>query len=428
MRVLRFVIACLAVLVAPAVSKTSVVVLPPDYSGDKQALMRQLDGLAGLGPEDRILIYASRPPTLLATITRPDDPGLNRARFKARLAAQFAPVKAYLTTLPAQTAGEPPGNLMLPALLDEIGRNVISSLPEKRADVLLIGGLIYFDRRDMRWSMQERYYPADSLLRASSTEVPFGIAGAQNRLAGTTIHFCTPNGEAEFSTPEHEARVRRFWSLFVAGMSGRVGTFSYSLATCFQRFLAGESSGQMVYQPRDGKREMLRARAPIPTSLPDSMDRPGEWIFRADVPISHMPPSTSIGTAWIGLRWDAHCDIDLYARPNASSDWLYYGQVRTADGYFNKDQQSEIDGQWEFVEFKSPIDLTKAEVKINLYAGDLPAGPEGVLRIWFDRRVYEMPFKLSARSGNRGGMPMSGAHWLTIDLSKVVGLPAEAVR
>jgi len=56
----------------------------------------------------------------------------------------------------------------------------ISSEPSRKAaDVLLIGGLIYFDRRDSRWSMTERLLPSDGLLRASRAEVPFGIAGAQ---------------------------------------------------------------------------------------------------------------------------------------------------------------------------------------------------------------------------------------------------------
>jgi hypothetical protein len=51
------------------------------------------------------------------------------SRAKLMLAAQFAPVKEYLSKLPERTTGEPPGNLMLPSLLDEIGRNIIPSLP-----------------------------------------------------------------------------------------------------------------------------------------------------------------------------------------------------------------------------------------------------------------------------------------------------------
>src|SRR5262249_50101385 len=143
-----------------------------------------------------------------------------------------------------------------------------------------------------------------------------------------------------------------------------------------------------------------------------------------DAPISHTPPSVSIGIAWIGLKWAVPCDIDLYSRASASSEWMFFAHVRTDDGFFNKDEREGTEGRFEFVEFTRAIDLSKAEVAINLYAADLPAAPEGVIRIWFAGAIYEAPFKLGARTGNRGALPMSGPYWLRIDLRKVVGLPA----
>jgi hypothetical protein len=56
--------------------------------------------------------------------------------------------------------------------------------------VLLIGTMNYYDRRDARWPMTERFYPSDGLLRSSPTDVPYDIAGAQSRLAGATLHVC----------------------------------------------------------------------------------------------------------------------------------------------------------------------------------------------------------------------------------------------
>jgi len=124
------VIACLGVLIAPAAAKTTLVVLPPDYSGDKAgADAPVVRWPAGTG--DRILIYASSPPTLLATITRPDDPSLNRAAFKARLAAQFAPVRMILPRSRRSGRRVRPEILMIPTLLDETGG--ISSEPSRKA-------------------------------------------------------------------------------------------------------------------------------------------------------------------------------------------------------------------------------------------------------------------------------------------------------
>src|SRR5262249_1969986 len=125
-------------------------------------------------------------------------------------------------------------------------------------------------------------------------------------------------------------------------------------------------------------------------------------------------------------KWNVACDLDLYARADNSQPWLFFGNTRTSGGYFNKDFTSGTgDSQFEFVEFTREIDLGKAEVAINLYACDAPAPPEGTVRAWFGGKVYEAPFKLTAKSGNRGASPMSGPHWLRIDLRKVVGLASE---
>lgn len=425
MRFLQYAILAFTIVSASAEAKTRVVVLSSDFSGDTEQLLQRLADAVISSPTDRLLVYTASPPSQIAAIAPANDPTMNNARRKAQVAAQFSPIKAYFAAL-TPNAGAPPDNLMIPAVLDEIGRNVIPSLPEKRADVLLIGSLIYFDKRDRRWSMTERFYPSDGLLHTSRIEVPFGIAGEQARLAGATLHFCSPDSQNEYVTPEHEERVRRFWSLWTTGQSGRIGTFTSDLATCFQRFLAGEASGQAVYHAvRGAKAEMLRVPAPMPASLPASTDRPGEYFLRDDVPISRTPPTAGTGVAWIGLKWSVPCDIDLYARPDASSKWLYYGQVRTGDGYFSKDFRSGTgDSQFEYIEFTRSIDLAKTEVAVNLYAGDLPAGPEGIIRVWFRGQVYEAPFKLTAKSGNRGARPMSGSQWLRIDLRSVVGLKA----
>jgi hypothetical protein len=404
--IIPFLAALWFALASPVAAKTSIVVVPPNYAVSKDALLREFAvAITALGAADRMLVYSARPFAQVATIAVPRDPRTaNPAWVKRQLAMQFAPVIRFIEGLPGEANGEPVGNLMIPELLDEIGRNIIASLPEKRADVLLIGSLLYFDSRDARWSMTDRFYPSDGLLRLPRAQAPFGVAGARDRLAGMTIHFCGANGAAE--------------------QSGQVGTFSYDLATCFRRFGAGETSGQTSYTvSTDAKPEMLRVRAPIPAAVPANMARPGEYFLREDVPISRTPPATSTGIAWIGIKWGAPCDLDLYARPDGASPWLFYGQVRSADGYFNKDYLSAPgDKQFEYIEFNRPIDLNRVEVAVNLYSGDLPTGPEGIIRVWFNGQVYEAPFKLAAKSGSRGALPMSGPYWLRLDLRKIVGL------
>jgi hypothetical protein len=424
--VLRALALWAVLLTTPALAKTRIIVLPPDAAGVSAALLKHIaESVVSLPSGDQLLVYAARPVSQLAAITRPSEASMNRARVNAALAAQFKPVNDFLTVASA-ASGEPSGTLMIPSVIDELSRNLIADLPDKKADILLVGSLLYIDRRDGRSAMSDRYVPSDGTLRAPRAEWIFSTMGTEGRLAGVTLHFCMPNAAAEFESEEHEFRVTRFWSLWTVSQGGRVGTFSHDLATCFRRFNTGETSGQAVYQPsRDAKPEMLRVPARVPAALPASFDNPGQYFLRDDMPISRTPPATSKGIAWAGVKWNV-CDVDLYVRGDPSSPWLYFGNSRTAEGYFNKDFQNGTgEGQFEYVEFVREIDLGKAEAAINLYACDATAPPEGAIRIWFAGKVYEAPFKLTAKFGNRGAMPIASPYWLRIDLRKVVGLTKE---
>jgi hypothetical protein len=416
------------ILSAPANAKTRIIVLPPDAAVHGPALLKHIaETVVALPPSEQLLVYTARPIAQLAAIARPADPAMNKARINAAMAQQFKPVKDYLGTLPNAVAGDLPFNLMIPQLIDELGRNLIPSLPDKRADILLIGSLLHHDRRDGKSSMLERYVPSDGVLQAPRSDWIFSIAGAQNRLTGSIIHYCSPNAEAEYESSQHALRVQRFWALWTSGQGGRVGTFSSDLATCFRRFTAGEASGQTIHQlSRDPKPEMIRVPTNAPATLPASYDMPGLWFLRDDVVISKTPPASSKGFMWVGIRWDASCDLDLYARGEASSPWLYFGSGRTAEGYFNKDFVSGTgEAQYEFVEFSREVDLSKAEVAVNLYSCNAATAPEGNARIWFSGKVFESPFKLGAKNGNKGVMPIAGPNWVRIDLRKVVGLTKE---
>lgn len=413
-----------ATLSTPALAKTRIIVLAPEATNSKDALLKQIaETVAALMPGDQLLVYGARPITQIAGISRPSNSEMNQARLNAALGAQFKPVKDFLTAPATTTRPEPPGNLMLPSLFDELGRNLLASLSDKGADILLVGSLLHVDPRDGRSAMTDRYVPSDGTFRAARADWPFSVVGSEARLRNMTLLFCSPNAATEYESAEHEERVRRFWSLWITGQSGRIGTFSHDLTTCFRRFRAGEASGQTGYQlGRDSKAEMIRVPLNEPPTLPASFQNPGQYFLREDMPISRTPPAVSKGIAWVGLRWNAPCDVDLYARGDVSNKWLYFGSVRTADGFFNKDFVAGTGNSMEYVEFTREIDLDKAEVAINLYACELASPPEGVIRVWFAGNVYQAPFKLAAKSGNKGAMPIAGPHWLRVDLRKVVGL------
>lgn len=417
-----------AVLSTPAQARTRIVVLPPDAASNGPVLLRHIaESVDQLRPGDQLLVYATSPVRQIAAITPPTDATLNNARIRTALAKQLQAVKIHLARLPTGVAAEPPGSLPLAALVDELGRNVLPSLAEKKSGILLIGSLLHWDRRDTRASMADRYVPSDATLRAPRGEWVFSIAAAQDRLVGATLHFCTVHAATEFESAEHEERVRRFVSLWTTGQGGRVGTISSDLDTCWRRFNAGEGSGQPVYQPSpEGKAEMLRVALPALAALPAAFDQPGQWFLRDDVTISRTPPTAKKGVLWLGIKWVGACDLDLFARGEASSPWLYFASSKTTEGYFNKDFTSGTgEAQYEFIEFTREIDVAKLEAAVNLYTCDGTAVPEGTLRVFFAGKVYQAAFRLGVKTGNRGANPMVGPHWIRFDVRKILGLPAE---
>lgn len=406
-----------------ATARIRIAVLPPDMANGSVHFRHIAESVSQLRSGDRLILYAARPIRQIGAISYPTDPSLNAARIKAALAAQLLSVKEHLAAMPPGLAGEPPGQLMLPALAQELGANVLSSLSED-VDLLLIGSLLYWDRKDARVSIGERYYPSDAVLRAPRAQWPFSIMGADERLKGATLHLCAVHAETEFETAEYREKVTRFWTLYFTGQGAKVGTISSDLGTCWRRFNAGDAKGQPVHQlSRETKAEMLRVPAPVAATLPVSLDQPGQWFLRDDVPIATTPPNNTNGVLWIGIRWEGHCDLDLYARAEPSSPWLYYGNSRSEQAFFNKDYTSGSGESYEFIEFSRPVEASQVAISVNVYACDSPLNPEATLRAWFGGKVFQAPIRFAAKTGgNRGAQPMSGGHWVRVDLRKVLGI------
>jgi len=415
-------------LSASANAHDMIVVLPPDTTLGKSELLQDFAGLVErLADGDELIVYSADGPRQLAVIAPPTGPkAQNPAWRKRQLGQAFAPVLHYLEDLPAEAQlGGLPSNLMIPQSLAEIGRNLLPMLPDHRADLLLLGSWRYFDPHDVRYAIVNRSFPSDGHIRGDERETPFGTGGAEQRLAGLTVHFCGTDSEGAFATKDYEETIRRFWSLYVTAQAGHIGTFSRSLPTCFQRLESGEASGQAVYTlSGDRKIEMLHMPEPGSWAPPASTDVPGAYFLSDGVAIAHEPPTVTSGIMWIGIRWEAAADLDLYARGDGSKPWLFFAETHTAEGYFNHDYTAPTaERQFEYIAFERPVDVTKAEVMIDLFAGELSVPPKGILRVWFNGKIYEAPFELAATRGNGGVQPMTGKNWLRIDLRQVLGLP-----
>ncbi len=151
-----------------------------------------------------------------------------------------------------------------------------------------------------------------------------------------------------------------------------------------------------------------------------------------NVAISTIRPSSLKGKLKIGIRWPCHykdisVDLDLYTRSTVEYHYLFFGIKKTPEGVYYKDylRSPDAENALEYVDFTKEIDITKLEVMINFYAGVCPGGPKGQVRAWFEGQVYELPFHITAKTGNRAGIDgglMNNNRWLIIDVNKLFKL------
>lgn len=151
------------------------------------------------------------------------------------------------------------------------------------------------------------------------------------------------------------------------------------------------------------------------------------WIENDTTPKETTPPPATVGKLKIGIRWTSDVDIDLYVRPRAGAVELYYGRNRSSDGVHNKEFESSPANSkgFETVECYSDVDLKNVEAAVNFYSGTSPGGVKGIIRVLFNDKLYESPFRIMASSGNRGDAASrrgGSDYWQTIDLLQIVGL------
>jgi hypothetical protein len=448
---------CLPVVVAaqlgsaaPAVASphTFIVGLSEDCVPTTEALSQQLMQLfvKRLHPGDGLVVYDAPHRSVIASAVLPDRDVFERVPVRIReFGGELAKIKHFLDTRCAATAAvaQPAGNLYLPQFLDEIARVRIPALPRESVSVLIVGSALYNDARDPGLSMLEGHYPSDSHLNAKPAASIFSTAEKHEALTGVDVHYCFT--DAEWWSEAHKEAVRRWWSLFVNTQQGALATFSGDLPSCFERFEGSVTAGAAPSfrpEPGSGGLQMLLAkRAPVerevvaavPTPMtPAAAARdevaaspvaPGGFLD-IHAPISHDRPHSTRGLVKIGIRWACPVDLDLYARSSASSDFLYFGHRDTPEGHFPHDYTNAPDGSaFEYVEFTREIDLSTLEAFVNFYGGTCQTGPSGIVRLWFENRVYEGHFALSAKQGNQGDgrdSHMTGSYWTQINVKKLL--------
>ena len=353
------------------------------------------------------------------TIARIDVPTARAFASPKTRTNQFQDEIGHLKTFLAESHSRPElgdldfaNTVRLPQFMTFLADNLRS--PEIPTTGLLIGSPLYLDPKEASFSMVDGYFPSDGHLKAARELSVYSADGRDGALENVHIHlgwFGDP-----WSSEVHEAKIRRFWSLYLAEQGGRLASFTGDLATAFGALNSPTGlATEYEIDPAQSRVEMLRISREVGVS---------DWITRDLSTSAPSPaPRSTVGPMKIGIRWSGDIDLDLYARPSGDGETLFFQHVRSEAGFYFKDHRSSPEREYEFIEFHTPIDALAADAWVNFYEGDSNGPVSGEVRVEFEGRIYAKPFTIAASHGNQGeaGEGQS-AHWTRLDIPGALSL------
>ena len=350
-----------------------------------------------------------------------------------------------------------PGTTLWPEFL----RFIADNYPAQEAvDIILFGSPLYasLNPEMKKFSMIDGAVPGDGHLMATHSrgQTPFGTADSEQLLSNFRIHFALPNTLWKKSD-QHAHFLRRFVSLYIERLGGKLISFTHDLPTVFKRVKdkVPAPTTQYALAPTD-KLEMNSyvysnitsqevsgsgERIPSPNILPPVT--PLENVVTPEVPIHERPISTqkvspdkasNAQGLQVGLSWScSRCDYDIHAQAHPNAKVLNYSNTSSIEGTYFKDHTSSPQFTtygYETIAFKVPVDLFRLKLAANFYSGEVAQPVQVEVRISFEGKTYLKKFEMRALRGNKGegfketfrsGRP-DNSNWIVIDPLEVIGL------
>ena len=391
------------ILLNPVFAKDVVIALSPyhsDVESREQHALTLLDYIVSLEPGDQAYVIDGYHLSTVAAFTIPTDPRYsgkkprihaNRKAVAGLLGFAKHPLSAGGADVPLE------GAVKLPELLRYIAHNIQT---DALLEVVVIGSALYHDPLSPVFSMTDNRVPGDGHLDMPLKDTPFGTAGMAGLLKGARLHLAYTDAEAQLGGRYRDI-VRRFWTLYVEALGGKLVTFERQPADALHNIRRGAKAPAHSYQREEtDKLEMMQYR-PVQLDVSQSIfERPvsntplsSEQVRRAD----HLE---------IGISWTcSDCDLDLYAMAYPGADILYFGHTESAQGgQYWKDYTNSpktVNG-FETISYPVPLDLRAVSVAINFYQGSSPSGVTGEVRIAVGAQTYAAPFRIEAANGIGG--------------------------
>jgi hypothetical protein len=135
--------------------------------------------------------------------------------------------------------GEPdadavPDDLNIPALLRELGLNVIPKLPDTRPHIVLIGSLIW-QSKDVNWDFHQ-FIPSDGFFVKPIGA--FQLTGQETILTGALTSICYTDKFDGFQRDSFRQQMIAFWGKSITGRGGKVGAIEPFAADCAARLFS----------------------------------------------------------------------------------------------------------------------------------------------------------------------------------------------
>ena len=238
---LRIAAASLAITAAlwqqPALAETWEIVAPPNMSRGDELKAEIWDFfLRGMAPGDTLTLHDGLHPRELSRIEIPDDPRHEEERFRTKaLARETALLSRRIDALGGAGSGEFRYRIAFP----EFAFAYANARTGAESHMLVITSGLHHSALEPRFSIRHRggelVLPNDAHIGAPLSASPYGTRDRGESLKGVVAHFCLMAGDSPMTTHQKD-ELRRFWSLYVAGLGGEMATFTESLSGCFDRW------------------------------------------------------------------------------------------------------------------------------------------------------------------------------------------------
>lgn len=427
------------VAVCPVVSAVEYVIgLAQDYPNefDRNAVNDQITRfvIKSLNPGDNLYVMDAKDVKTLVEFKLPNKDEYKNTNLKRRkFGKELIQLRQKIASLPKSPGNTSHSLLNVPQFLEHLSVSKFDILKSdnRKVSVLLIGNAFFQDSRESDFfNMREGWFPSDGHIKVDRKGSIYGAKDRAGYLKGVSVHHLVTNKESDWYSDLYKNRINRFWHLYVNAQAGKYATFTSDVSTAFDRFATPDLQPMEAFDfdYTAGKVEMLRAtRLPVPSNN-TKVTSEGAEFMNDNVPISKTPPSKTKGLLKIGIRWGCkNCDVDLYAKSNTAPNYLYYSHGETEEGKYFKDFTSSPDtiNGLEYIEFTRDVDIKNLSVLVNLFSGFSLTGIDGVVRAYFDGKVYEKPFNIKAMTGNNGSdieQASTSRNWAVIDVKSLFSL------